>query len=241
MPRFVEVARCACPAELAPAVLHVMRATGSAPLSLYRGQDPEGVAILRRNGKATQADLVADPARHGVIGTPNPVGRSTHELRSDGRAFPGPVGRRLEPCQCGQDWPDTDIPKVMATYRKLGCRPIHPYPGGAEHHHICCTRAPTKRIDPVVVLEVLPLRPGDHSTLVRTVQVYLRRGRLVPRDFDVAERVGTYGPVAVAAVQRFQRRVGLEPDGIVGAKTYAALRRRYGWRVWRNRGKGARR
>ncbi len=32
-----------------------------------------------------------------------------------------------------------------------------------------------------------------------------------------------------------RRRVGLTVDGIVGPKTFAALRRRYGWRVWSRR------
>ncbi|HYV17329.1 MAG TPA: peptidoglycan-binding domain-containing protein [Conexibacter sp.] len=238
MPRFVEIAGCACPAQLAPAVLHVMHATGSSPLSLYRGEDPQAVAILHRNGKGTQADLVADPRRYGVIGTPNPVGQSTHELCSDGRAFRGPIGRRLAPIECGQDWPDADVDRVMAAYRKLGCAPIRPYPGGTEHHHICCTRLPAKRIDPLLVLGVLPLKPGERSARVRMLQVYLVRGKLLPRRFAAAHRRGTYGPVSVAAVQRFQRRLGLEPDGVVGPRTFAALRRRYGWRIW---SRGARR
>jgi GH24 family phage-related lysozyme (muramidase) len=42
-----------------------------------------------------------------------------------------------------------------------------------------------------------------------------------------------YSERAVAAVVRFQRSVGLDPDGVVGPRTFAALRRRYGWRVWR--------
>jgi hypothetical protein len=230
MSRFVEVARCACPVELAPAVLQVMHATGSAPLSLYRGQHPEAAAILHRNGKATQADLVADPRRYGVLGTPNRVGTSTHELRSDGRAFPGPVGRRLDPIQCGQDWPDADVPSVLAVYRRLGCAPFQPYPGGTEHHHLCCTRPPRRGVDPLVVLHALPLQPGDSSPLVRPLRTYLRRGRLLAGD---ARGPATYTAAAVGAVQRFQRRVGLDADGVVGPRTFAALRRRYGWRVWR--------
>jgi len=232
MSRFVEVARCACPVELAPAVLQVMHATGSEPLSLYRGQDPEGVAILHRNGKATQADLVADPRRYGVLGTPNRVGTSTHELRSDGRAFPGPVGRKLDPIQCGQDWPDAEIPRVMAAFRRLGCAPIHPYAGGVEYHHVCCTRAPRHDVDPLVVLRALPLQPGDRSPLAARVQVYLRRGGLLRRTPAADADPQTYGAAAVAAVQRFQRHVALAPDGVVGPRTFAALRRRYGWRVW---------
>jgi mono/diheme cytochrome c family protein len=36
---------------------------------------------------------------------------------------------------------------------------------------------------------------------------------------------GFYGPVTTAAVKRFQRSVGLHPDGIWGPKTAAALKR----------------
>ena len=235
MTRFVEVAHCACPIELAPAVLQVIHVTGSAPLSLYRGQDPGAVTILHRNGKATQADLVADPRRFGVLGTPNAVGTSTHELRSDGRAFPGPVGRRLDPVQCGQDWPDADVPRVLAVYRRLGCAPIQPYAGGFERHHLCCTLPPRRGVDPLVVLRALPLQPGDRSPFVRPLLTYLRRGEFISRAASAspAAAQATYTAAAVAAVQRFQRRVGLPHDGIVGPRTFAALRRRYGWRVWR--------
>ena len=36
---------------------------------------------------------------------------------------------------------------------------------------------------------------------------------------------GTYGTATAKAVQRFQRSAGLTPDGVVGPKTLAALRR----------------
>ncbi len=60
---------------------------------------------------------------------------------------------------------------------------------------------------------------------------YLRRARLVTTSVDSA----VYGPALERAVRTFQKRVGLAVDGIVGPKTFAALRRRYGWRVWSRR------
>jgi len=235
MPRFVEIAGCPCPAELAPFVREVMRRTGSAPVTIYRGSEPDALAILHAHGKHSQAELVAlaaagRGAEAGIKGTPNPAGQSTHELCSDGRAFPGPVGRRLDPMQCGMDWPDGDVPRVIAELAKLGCEPFRPYGASAnESQHICC-RAEGARLSILARLRSDPINPGDRSEAVRTVQVYLVRARLLPQDFDVAERVGTYGPKVVAAVKEFQRRHRLEVDGIVGPKTFAALRRRFGWR-----------
>lgn len=235
MPRFVEIAGCPCPAELAPFVREVMRRTGSAPVTIYRGSEPDALAILHAHGKHSQAELCAlaaagRGAEAGIKGTPNPAGQSTHELCSDSRAFPGPVGRRLDPMQCGMDWPDADVPRVIAEFARLGCEPFRPYGASTnESQHICC-RAEGARLNLLTRLRSDPINPGDRSEAVRTVQVYLVRAGLLPQDFDVAERVGTYGPKMVAAVKQFQTRHRLDVDGIVGPKTFAALRRRFGRR-----------
>lgn len=235
MPRFVEIAGCPCPVELAPFVREVMRRTGSVPTTIYRGDEPAAVAILHAHGKHSQAELVAAAAAGrgaalGIMGTPNPAGQSTHELFSDGRAFDGPVGRKLDPMQCGMDWPPADVPAVMRAFAALGCEPFRPYGDSAnERQHICC-RAEGGRLSIVARLRSDPIEPGDRSEAVRAVQVYLVRARLLPRDFDVAERVGTYGPRMITAVRTFQRRHRLEVDGVVGPKTFAALRRRFGFR-----------
>ena len=235
MPRFIEIAGCPCPAELAPFVREVMRRSRSAPVTIYRGSEPDALAILHAHGKHSQAELVAlaaagRGAEVGIKGTPNPAGQSTHELCSDGRAFAGPVGCKLDPMQCGMDWPDADVPRVIAEFEKLGCEPFRPYGASTnESQHICC-RAEGGRLNILTRLRSDPINAGDRSEAVRTVQVYLVRARLLPQDFDVAERVGTYGPKMVAAVEAFQRRHRMKVDGIVGPKTFAALRRRFGWR-----------
>lgn len=81
-------------------------------------------------------------------------------------------------------------------------------------------------------LRARPLRRGRRSPDVRAVQRYLRRGGFY--EGSVASGVGTYGPSLAAAVVAFQRRVRLAPDGIVGPRTFAALRRRYGWQAWKD-------
>jgi murein L,D-transpeptidase YcbB/YkuD len=66
------------------------------------------------------------------------------------------------------------------------------------------------------------LRPGDASP----VTIPLRRRLAAFRDLSedaAASSDLTYGHELVAAVQRFQIRHGLEPDGVIGAGTRAAL------------------
>lgn len=89
-----------------------------------------------------------------------------------------------------------------------------------------------KPLDVLDRLRLAPLKRLARSQDLRAVQTYLKRGGYLPKTFKVARKTGTYGPAQVAAVKRFQRHVGLEPDGVIGAKTFAALRRRYGWRRW---------
>lgn len=77
-------------------------------------------------------------------------------------------------------------------------------------------------------LAVSPIRRGIHSRDVRTIQVYLKRLGYLPDRFVVASKNGTYGPAAQRAVKTFQKHVGLPVDGVIGPKTFAALRRRAG-------------
>ena len=66
------------------------------------------------------------------------------------------------------------------------------------------------------------LKPGMEDARVPA----LRRRLLASGDLDGADTdAALYDPALEAAVQVFQRRHGLEPDGVVGAKTYQALNR----------------
>ncbi len=79
--------------------------------------------------------------------------------------------------------------------------------------------ATDSRLEPVPVAEPT-LRPGDpYEGLHELTQLLELVG-----DLDRAAEVGeTYDGAIVEAVQRFQQRHGLEPDGIVGRETFAAL------------------
>ncbi|HST43098.1 MAG TPA: peptidoglycan-binding protein [Conexibacter sp.] len=121
----------------------------------------------------------------------------------------------------------------VATSLTVAGEPWHVEADSADDLHAVARRL-AKPLTVFDRLRARPLRRGARSPDVRTVQVYLRRGGWFTG--TPAQAVGTFGPALVAAVEAFQRRVGLTVDGIVGAKTFAALRRRYGWRVWSRRG-----
>ena len=62
------------------------------------------------------------------------------------------------------------------------------------------------------------LKQGSSGTFVRTVQTKLKNWGYYTGSVD-----GIYGPKTVAAVKYFQRVNGLTQDGVVGAKTAAAM------------------
>ena len=62
------------------------------------------------------------------------------------------------------------------------------------------------------------LKNGSRGALVKTVQTKLKNWGYYTGTVD-----GVYGPKTVAAVKYFQKKNGLTQDGIVGAKTAAAM------------------
>jgi hypothetical protein len=107
--------------------------------SIYRGSD--AAWLLHRYGKHTQAELYATlPA-----GTANPPGRSTHELRSDGVAYGGPVGRHLEWWQQGIDVNDGDVRRMIKAAESHGWHLFQPYHAGVEFHHLNFYHKPVAR------------------------------------------------------------------------------------------------
>lgn len=87
---------------------------------------------------------------------------------------------------------------------------------------------------PITILDRLKqnaLKRGSRTPDVIAIQIWLKRGGFYHG--QIAKNVGTFGPALVVAVKAFQRKVGLLADGVVGPKTAAAMRRRYGWKVWK--------
>ena len=63
------------------------------------------------------------------------------------------------------------------------------------------------------------LKPGSTGPQVAALQQQLRQRGFDPGQFD-----GSFGPSTDTAVRAFQQSVGLEPDGVVGPNTIAALK-----------------
>lgn len=74
----------------------------------------------------------------------NPPGRSSHELRSDGVAFRGPVGRPLAWWQIGLDVSDPE--GLIRELAELGVKARRPYTAASERHHVNLTASPTRRL-----------------------------------------------------------------------------------------------
>lgn len=131
MSAFRVINGCPCNARLAAYIALLVEETGTTVNSLYRGDD--AADILHRHHHHTQAEIYAS----SPPGVANPPGRSTHELRSDGVAYAGPIGRRLDWWQNGVDVNDVDVGRMKAAARSHGWELFQPYPSShVEFHHL---------------------------------------------------------------------------------------------------------
>jgi hypothetical protein len=132
--------------NIAPYIALLAAEAHCPPTSLYRGHDAE--AILHRHGKSSQRELY-DGFRAGRPGflPANPPGYSTHEMHSDGVAYPNvPRGHRLPHWWMeGMDFDDSCVDKVIAAAKRHGWELFRPYPSGSEHHHVNFKREPKPR------------------------------------------------------------------------------------------------
>lgn len=151
MASFRVIQGCPCNSTLAPYLKILQQDTGCTFNSIYRGADAR--ALLHKHGKRDQAELYRDLPR----GVANPPGRSTHELRSDGRPYPGPIGRPLAWWQQGFDVNDSDVRRVIAAAKARGWDVWQPYPSGAEYHHLNFRRKPRPQ-GPRTVAKLIRLR-----------------------------------------------------------------------------------
>lgn len=144
-----------CPVNswLAPYLAILVEDTGAHINSLYRGDDKAAVAILHAHGHHTQRELYATMPP----GVANPPGRSTHELRSDGVAYAGPVGRRLRWWQQGIDVNDGDVHNMIVAAARRGWALRQPYKAGIEFHHLNFARPP-RPMGPATVRKIVRLR-----------------------------------------------------------------------------------
>jgi hypothetical protein len=139
--KFRVIDGCPCPASIAPYVYLVLRGAGQTASSIYRGEDAR--AILHAHGKHTQAEI-----HRSLPAISNPPGRSEHELRSDGNANAGPIGRHLHEWEVGVDSGGNDQASkeaVRSSARHHGWHIRHPYSRGVEGHHWCFLHQPKPR------------------------------------------------------------------------------------------------
>jgi hypothetical protein len=102
--------------------------------------------VAERYGRMSQYALyVAYWVKHLPGYSPaNPPGRSTHELRSDGVAYRGPVGRPLTWWQLGLDVSAPE--ELRGVLKRLGYAAFRPYASGSEAHHVNLRRSPRRRL-----------------------------------------------------------------------------------------------
>lgn len=121
-------------ADIAPYIAICVNDAKATVNSIYRG--PEAAGILNKHGKHTQAQLY-EMFRRGRGAPANQPGFSTHELKSDGVAYPHtPRGGALPWWAQGFDVNDSDVPAVMREARKHGWALGQPYKAGVEFHHL---------------------------------------------------------------------------------------------------------
>jgi peptidoglycan hydrolase-like protein with peptidoglycan-binding domain len=191
----------------------------------------DGRVVFRLNdGRRTMAEQATLVRLRGIWS----------EINRDGAASPSPTAPHI---RVGRQDHALDVNDVdggrarlqawlrqhgVATAQTVSGEPWHIEASSAGALHAFAMRMRPLLDDPALVLAQNPLHPGERGPLVRTVQIYLVRGRWLGRSFRIARRIGTYGPAAVRAVKRFQADARLDPDGVVGERTFAALRERYG-------------
>lgn len=194
---------CPTPTKLAPVLKRIAERSGAAYQSIYRADDARG--LLHQCNKHSQAELYAMFLR-GQGNPANRPGQSTHELRSDGVAYVGPVGRRLRWWQVGIDVDDAHVQAFIREAAHEGFHAAITYPGSrSEYHHVNFRKAPVVAF-PTLRRGVLGPRVVLYSRRLATLG-FLDHGRL---HFD--------GKME-AAVKEFQRRSHQKVDGRIGAQT----------------------
>lgn len=127
-----------CPANkwVAPYIALMANEIHGTVNSIYRGADAE--KILNAHGHSSQAQLYDGWVhRRPGFNPANPPGHSTHELRSDGVAYPSiPSGHILPWWGQGWDVNDVQVGEWKACAKSHGWQIFQPYPTGSEFHHL---------------------------------------------------------------------------------------------------------
>jgi hypothetical protein len=212
MSSYVLVDCCPVPAKLEQVVRACLHESGATLQSCYRADDVS--ALLARCGKHSQTWLFEHQGTPAQPNPANPPGRSTHELRNDGVAYPGPAGMRLPYWCVGMDLDDAHVQAFIRAAAKHGWIATITYPGSrSEFHHVNLRREPKFALPPLK-------RGAKASPMVWALKKDLRKlGYLKGKD----PASGFHGWLYEAVVA-FQRDHHLTPDGVVGPHTQAAIK-----------------
>jgi hypothetical protein len=212
---FVVIDECAVPAQLGAEVQRIKEEAGASLNSCDRS--PEAEPILRRFGKKSQRELF-EGFRRGLPGfnPANPPGRSTHERRNDGVAFPGPAGIPLRYWQVGMDW--TNPAAVVEAAKESGFTATVTYPNNSrEAHHINFRKEPR--------IKIMILKRGSRGPLVQILTRRLAKIRSPKTDKPYLPAAKMrYDPEVESAVKRFQQEHHQKADGIYGPQTHRQLK-----------------
>lgn len=227
---------CPVPAKLAPAVRRIKHRSGATLQSCDRSTQAE--PLLRKCGKKSQRQLYA-LFLEGRGNAANRPGQSTHERRSDGVAYGGPVGHWLPYWCVGMDW---DIPHVQAVVRAAhaeGYTATVTYPTSTqERQHVNFRREP--RIRTRVHKKFRSLRRGKSSPRVADVRRWLYsvrrpdgKGRYLTSPIRPRGSQAYFDDVLESALRLFQHDHGQHVDGIYGLQTSRQLQASV--RYWRRK------
>lgn len=162
-------------------------------------------ALLSSQTELYQGYITGQPGYNPA----NPPGRSTHERRSDGVAYPGPVGRPLMGWQVGMDLSDSQ--GFIDAAKREGWICFRPYSSGSEYHHVNFAKQP--------FFGFKNLKRGSRGRKVAKLErrlKFLGYGQELKIDRH-------FGPKTQLAVREFQKKRGLVVDGVVGAHTWKQL------------------
>lgn len=212
---YVLIDSCPAPRELVDELQVLKKDLGGRQLfnSIYRGED--AAALLHSVGKHTQAEIYATYPP----GVANPPGRSTHELFSDGVAYEGPIGRKLEYWQVGLDINDADVVDFIDAARKRNWIVTITYPTSrVEYHHVNFRKEPD--FDPFD-----SIKQGDSGDRVQKLTELLsfihRPGR---GPLYLAHPSRKFDADVKRAVLQFERdHKRKDPDGVVDKHTWQQL------------------
>ena len=108
----------------------------------HPGRRPEQRPLRPRPDRRDPGGLLHGRGRGGPLPA-NPPGRSTHERRNDGVAYPGPAGAPLPYWCVGMDW--SDAAAVVRAARGEGFTASITYPGNPrEGHHVNFRKEPRR-------------------------------------------------------------------------------------------------